>query len=79
MPNDIKKERAAQEQLWLEQMDEIGLETVLARFANRMAVTDLGPYPDNAFVLKWIHNKKDRNSGEDFDPACRRRGRTKLR
>jgi hypothetical protein len=58
MNNSAKTERANQEKRWLEQMEELGVETVHARFVNRMAVTDLGPYPEGDFVQRWLINKR---------------------
>jgi hypothetical protein len=58
MTADTKRLRSEQECRWLEEMERLGPENVRLRFAHRMAVTDVSPYPEAAFVQAWLQKKQ---------------------
>jgi hypothetical protein len=58
MTDDIKALRKEYETKWLADMERIGPTIIQTRLANRMAITDVGPYPDADFVRAWLHKKE---------------------
>jgi hypothetical protein len=58
MPDDVKSKRESEEHRWLGEMERLGPTIVAARFANRMAVIDRTPYPEEDFVRAWLHKKE---------------------
>jgi hypothetical protein len=58
MPDDVKSKRKSEERRWLGEMERLGYPIVAARFANRMAVIDMMPYPEADFVQAWLRKKE---------------------
>lgn len=58
MSDDLKSRRESEERRWLGEMERLGYATVAARFANRMAVIDRTPYPEDEFVRAWLREKE---------------------
>lgn len=52
--------RAEAEKIWRADMRQLGTDEVRTRFTAHVPVTDRSPYPDSAFVQKWL-DQKDRN------------------
>jgi hypothetical protein len=46
--------RAKAERIWRADMMQLGADTIRARFAARLPVTDRPPYPDFDFVQRWL-------------------------
>jgi hypothetical protein len=58
VPDDVKSKRKSEERRWLGEMERLGYPIVAARFANRMAVIDMMPYPEADFVQAWLRKKE---------------------
>ena len=54
----MKSKRQGEEHRWLGEMERLGYPIVAARFANRVAVIDMMPYPEPDFVQAWLHRKE---------------------
>jgi hypothetical protein len=50
-PEDVRR--------WRAEMDRLGYGTVVTRYAQRMPVTDLGPYPDSQTVEAWLREQQE--------------------
>jgi hypothetical protein len=50
----LQVSRAKLEAIWRADMKQLGREVVRKRYAERMPVTDRMPYPEAAFVQRWL-------------------------
>src|SRR5690242_8862881 len=57
MAEDTVAIRARQEAGWRDEMERLGPGVVRSRFAARIPITDVGPYPDARFVQAWLDGK----------------------
>jgi hypothetical protein len=50
--------QADAERRWRDEMDRLGIHLVRERFADRRPVIDIAPYPETAFIEKWLREKQ---------------------
>jgi hypothetical protein len=60
MADPVVVRRAQMEKIWRKELDDFGPDVVRTRYTARLPVTDHMPYPDAAFVQKWLdeHDRK---------------------
>jgi hypothetical protein len=60
--DETRQKRTKQERAWLSEMERLGPEMVRMRLIDRRPVTSRPPYPEPAFVEKWLIRKTRRSN-----------------
>jgi hypothetical protein len=58
MKDPVALKRAETERKWRAELNRLGFDVVHERFITRMPAIDFMPYPDAAFLERWIAGKK---------------------